>query len=61
MPTKKQQACVTRYVAKHYDQIRLNVKKGERDKYKQAAERLGISLNELFVRAAEAYLADKLK
>lgn len=55
---KKQQACVNRYVAKHYDQIRLTVPKGSRDRYKALAARLGVSVNQLFVQAVEQYISD---
>lgn len=57
---KKQQACVTRYVANHYDQIKITVPKGERDRYKHAAEALGLSVNQLFITAVEDYIAEHL-
>lgn len=57
---KKQQACVNRYVAKHYDQIRLTVPKGDRDRYKSLAAKLGVSVNQLFVHAVEQYISDHI-
>ncbi len=57
---KKQQACVTRYVSAHYDQIKITVPKGERDRYKHAAADLGLSVNQLFVNAVEEFIADRL-
>lgn len=57
---KKQQACVTRYVASHYDQIKITVPKGERERYKALAEKLGLSVNQLFIQAVEAYIADNI-
>lgn len=56
MPTKKQQACVTRYVSAHYDKITLTVPKGERERYKAFAERLGVSVNQLFIQSVEKYI-----
>lgn len=58
MPSKKQQACVTRYVSAHYDQIKITVPKGQRERYKTLAARLGVSVNQLFVQAVENYIAD---
>lgn len=58
--SKKQQANVTRYVSKHYDQIKITVPKGERDRYKALAARLGISVNQLFVQAVEQFIADNI-
>lgn len=60
MPSKKQQACVTRYVSNHYDKITVTVPKGERDRYKALAARLGISVNQLFVQAVEQFIADNI-
>lgn len=57
---KKQQACVTRYVASHYDQIKLTVPKGSRDRYKAAAASLGVSVNQLFINAVEQFIADNV-
>lgn len=56
MPSKKQQACVTRYVSAHYDKITLTVPKGSRDRYKSLAAQLGISVNQLFVQSVENYI-----
>ncbi len=58
--SKKQQACVSRYRSKHYDHISITVPKGERDRYKNAAERLGVSVNQLFINAVEEIIADRL-
>lgn len=60
MPSKKQQACVTRYVSAHYDKITVTVPKGERDRYKSLAARLGVSVNQLFVQAVEQYISDHI-
>ncbi len=42
---KPQTAAKNKWNAKTYDQLRVNVKKGERDKIKAHAESLGLSLN----------------
>lgn len=58
--SKKQQACVNRYMAKNYDRINLAVPKGSRDRYKSVAERLGISVNQLFIQAVEEFIAERI-
>lgn len=58
--SKKQQAHVTKYVSSHYDQIKITVPKGERQRYKAAAEQLGVSVNQLFINAVEQFIADNL-
>ncbi len=56
MPSKKQQACVTRYVAAHYDKFTITAPKGAKERYKQEAEKRGISVNQLFVQAVEEFV-----
>ena len=46
----------TKWEAKAYDKIMIRIPKGERDRYKQAAEERGLSLNQLFIQATEEYL-----
>lgn len=58
--SKKQQACVSRYRSKHYDHISITVPKGERDRYKSLAARLGVSVNQLFIQAVEQYISDNI-
>lgn len=40
--------------------IQLRVHQGERDRYKQAAEALGLSVNQLFITAVEEYISEHL-
>ena len=47
--SKKQQACVNRYRAKHYDSIQITVAKGGRDALKAAADLHGVSVNAYIV------------
>lgn len=51
--SKKQQACVNRYVSKHYDKITVTCPKGQRDRYKTHAEQRGKSLTALIVELLE--------
>lgn len=61
--SKKQQACVNRYIAKAYDRIDLTVKKGEKEKIKAHAEKHdGGSVNAFIQRAiAETIERDNKK
>lgn len=43
--SKKQQACVNRYIDKAYDRINLTVPKGNKDIIKARAESKGMSVN----------------
>ena len=47
--SKKQQACVNRYQAKHYDLIRFNVAKGGREIIKRASDLHGQSVNSYII------------
>ncbi len=58
--SKKQQQAVDRYISKHYDHIAIRVPKGERERYKALAARLGISVNQLFIQSVEQYIADNI-
>lgn len=49
--SKKQQACVNRYVSKAYDRINLTVYKGQKEKIKAAADAVGLSVNAYISRA----------
>ena len=55
--SKKQQACVNRYMAQHYDRINLTVAKGGKDIIKAAADRVGVSVN-AYINAA---ISEKLR
>lgn len=49
--SKKQQACVNRYMSNHYDRINLTVLKGNKDIIKGAADAVGLSVNAYINRA----------
>ncbi len=51
-------AVKNRYNEKSYDMIHIVVKKGEKDRYKAVAEKMGLSLSQFFVQAAEKYTAE---
>ncbi len=51
--SKKQQACVNRYIEKTYDRINLTVKKGKKEIIKAHAEAQGKSVNEFINRAID--------
>ena len=55
--SKKQQACVTRYVAKNYDQLIVRVKKGRREEIQAHAAALGESVNSFIGRAISNQIA----
>ena len=54
--SKKQQACVNRYISKSYDRINLTVPKGQKEKLSAHAEARGESLNGFIKRAIEETL-----
>ena len=43
--SKKQQACVNRYMASHYDRINLTVPKGYKERISAVAGKTGESVN----------------
>lgn len=58
--TKAQTRASNKYNSKAYDRIAIQVKKGERDRYKALAARLSLSVNQLFVQAVEQFIADNI-
>lgn len=49
-----------KYIHENYEQLSIRLKKGERARYKAAAEQLGVSVNQLFINAVEQFIADNL-
>ena len=49
--SKAQKAAVSRYISTHYEQIVVRVPKGNREKFKEIADNLTLSLNQLIIRA----------
>lgn len=60
MANKKQIDYGIKFIKEKYDQIIIRIPKGERDRYKSLAARLGLSVNQLFVQAVEQYIADNI-
>ncbi len=58
--TKRQTIASAKYNAKTYEEIKLRVKIGEKDRYKALAARLGVSVNQLFIQSVEQYIADNI-
>lgn len=55
---KSQTVASAKYNMKTYEDIKIRVKKGERERYKAEAQRLGLSLNQLFLSAVEYYISE---
>lgn len=51
--SKKQQACVRRYIEKHYDRINVQVKKGKKEQIQAHAQAMGESTNAFINRAID--------
>ena len=51
--TKRQTIASAKYNAKTYEEIKIRVKIGEKDRYKSLAAQLGLSVNHLFVQAVQ--------
>ncbi len=58
--TKRQTIASAKYNAKTYEEIKIRVKIGEKDRYKSLAAQLGLSVNHLFVQAVERYIEDNI-
>ena len=54
--TQAQMRATIRYRDKNFDRFEINVKKGKKEEYKQAAEERGIGLMELARRGIEEYI-----
>lgn len=55
--SKKQQACVNKYMRDHYDRINYVVEQGKKEIIKAAAARRGVSVNAYINAAVDAALA----
>ena len=47
-----------KYNKKTYDQISIRVPKGERERFKEAADKRGLSLAQLIRKAVELYISE---
>lgn len=55
--SKKQQACVNRYISKAYDRINLTIPKGQKEVIDEHAKKHGESLNGFIKRAIDETIA----
>lgn len=53
---KKQQACVNKYIKKHYDRINLTLPAGKKEVIKYQADKNGESVNAFINRAIDLLL-----
>lgn len=54
--SKAQILAQMRYNAKTYDRLEIQLKKGTKEEYRQAAKMRGVGLMELFRRGADEYI-----
>ena len=54
--SKKQQACVTKYVKENYDRFSVTMQKGMKERIKLHAEKRGESINGFISRAVDEAL-----
>lgn len=50
--TEAQNKATQKYIKENLEEIKFRVKKGEKDKYKEAAEKAGLSMAKFFLTAA---------
>lgn len=60
MASKHQVDYGIKFIKEKYDQIIIRIPKGERNRYKSLAAKLGVSVNQLFVQAVEQYISDHI-
>ena len=53
---EKRKAITAKYVKTHLDDIKIRVPKGEREKLKAVAAEMGMSMNQMFIKAVEEYI-----
>ena len=58
---EKRKAITARYVKEHLDDIKIRVPKGQREKLKTVAFEMGISMNQMFIKAVEEYIERNYK
>lgn len=58
---EKRKAITAKYVKTHLDDIKIRVPKGQREKLKSIASEMGMSMNQMFIKAVEEYIERNLK
>lgn len=61
MYNEKRKAITAKYMKTHLDDIKIRVKKGERDRLKAIASEMGMSMNAMFLTAVEEYIKKNYK
>ncbi len=61
MYNEKRKAITAKYVKEHLDDIKIRVPKGQREKLKTIAAEMGMSMNQMFIRAVEEYIEGNYK
>ena len=58
--TKRQTIASAKYNAKTYEEIKLRVRIGEKSRYRALADRLGLSVNQLFIQSVEEFISEHI-
>ncbi len=58
---EKRKAITAKYVKAHLDDIKIRVPKGQRAKLKTVAAEMGMSMNQMFIKAVEEYIERNYK
>lgn len=58
---KNEKQSRAKYVKTHLDDIKIRVPKGEREKLKAVAAEMGMSMNQMFIKAVEEYIEKNYK
>ena len=53
---EKRKAITAKYVKAHLDDIKIRVPKGQRERLKAVALEMGMSMNQMFIKAVEEYI-----
>lgn len=58
---EKRKVITAKYVKTHLDDIKIRVPKGQREKLKAVAAEMGMSMNQMFIKAVDEYIERNLK
>ena len=58
---EKRKAITAKYVKTNLDDIKIRVPKGQREKLKTIAAEMGMSMNQMFIKAVEEYIEKNYK
>lgn len=60
MYNEAQKRATAKYMRENLDDIKIRVPKGDRERYKSLAARLGLSVNQLFIQSVERFIEDNI-